>query len=146
VNDFTNAVAEKYGLRMVFLQNTDFKAALRQCVNDYHTKAVFIGTRNTDPYCGHLSFFCRTDVDKGWPDLIRINPILRWSYADVWDYLRQDVSRTYCSLYDAGYTSIGRIDNTTRNQALLCEDGSFRPAYALQDGSQERDGRFSAKR
>lgn len=69
----------------------------------------------------------------------------------------------YCLLYEQGYTSLGSTFNTlpnpqlklasednpnaTTSQAVVVGDGNakglWRPAYMLQDGSQERAGRIS---
>lgn len=76
---------------------------------------------------------------------MRVNPILDWSYRDVWAFLLVSKVR-YCSLYDQGYTSIGSIHDTVPN-ALLCTRNSdsseekFKPAYLLADGRLERAGR-----
>ncbi|BAD81409.1 unknown protein [Oryza sativa Japonica Group] len=73
---------------------------------------------------------------------MRVNPILDWSYRDVWSFLLTCKVK-YCSLYDQGYTSIGSIYDTVPN-ALLCDSTtgkSFRPAYMLSDGRLERAGR-----
>ena len=48
----------------------------------------------------------------------------------------------YCTLYDAGYTSLGNVHNTTPNPALLREDGvTYAPAHLLESGGLERAGR-----
>ncbi|KAL6987353.1 FAD synthase [Sarracenia purpurea var. burkii] len=76
---------------------------------------------------------------------MRVNPILDWSYRDVWAFLLT-CKVQYCSLYGQGYTSIGSIHDTVPN-ALLCIKSSdnskeqFRPAYLLSDGRLERAGR-----
>ncbi|CAD6887926.1 unnamed protein product [Tilletia controversa] len=49
-------------------------------------KAVFIGTRRTDPAGASLG--PRTPTDAGWPQVDRVHPILDWSYQDVWAFLR----------------------------------------------------------
>ena len=37
----------------------------------------------------------------------------------------------YCSLYDKGYSSVGLMKNTERNQNLVRPDGTYRPAWEL---------------
>lgn len=46
-------------------------------------------------------------TDPDWPPLMRVHPILDWTYADIWDFLRspelgQDAIE-WCSLYNYGY-------------------------------------------
>ncbi|KIJ06065.1 hypothetical protein PAXINDRAFT_103521 [Paxillus involutus ATCC 200175] len=82
-------------------------------------EAVLIGTRRSDPHGANLTYKNRTD--SGWPSFERINPIINWSYSDVWTFLRR-LNVPYCSLYDQGYTSLGSIYNTFPNPALLVPD------------------------
>lgn len=110
-------------------------------------KAVIMGTRSTDPH-GDMDLFQMTDGD--WPELMRVNPILNFSYNDVWELLRS-LNLPYCSLYDMGYTSLGSVENTHVNPALRSTDSngviSYNPAYTLQISDQnrhlERAGRHS---
>lgn len=79
----------------------DFKSQQSQC------RAIIIGTRRTDPHGNKLHDFDNTDVHKGWPDLMRVHPVLDWSYADVWAFLRctdlyNNTGLPYCVLYDYG--------------------------------------------
>ncbi|XP_021920063.1 FAD synthase-like isoform X3 [Zootermopsis nevadensis] len=62
-------------------------------------KAVLMGTRRTDPYSAMMNSFQMTD--SGWPQIMRVSPLLNWSYQSVWTFLR-DLSVPYCSLYDEG--------------------------------------------
>ncbi|KNC53873.1 uncharacterized protein AMSG_09826 [Thecamonas trahens ATCC 50062] len=117
------------------------KATLERLLNGHHAlKAMFMGTRRGDPYSDHLEAF--TATDDGWPALMRVFPLLHWSYKHVWDFLRL-FRVPYCELYDDGYTSLGDVHNTLRNPHLLSDSDSeaYLPAYALTDDSQERSGR-----
>lgn len=61
---------------------------------------------------------------------------------DVWAYLRRE-GVMYCSLYDAGFTSLGSRDDTERTEELRDGRyaGGYAPAWRLEDGSKERSGR-----
>ena len=78
-----------------------------------------------DPNAYGQETFCPSSA--GWPPFMRVNPILDWSYADVWTFLRV-TGVPYCSLYDEGYTSIGAINNTLPNRCcLLVSSSSWSP-------------------
>ncbi|KDR77115.1 hypothetical protein GALMADRAFT_95781 [Galerina marginata CBS 339.88] len=81
-----------------------------------HITAILIGTRRTDPHGAKLSY--RNMTDAGWPAFERVNPIINWSYTEVWSFLRR-LDVPYCCLYDEGYTSLGSTFNTFPNPALL---------------------------
>lgn len=109
-------------------------------------KAIFVGTRRTDPHGKHLTHFDRTD--KGWPDFMRIHPVIDWHLSEIWCFLRAkelgeaDGSHlAYCSMYDEGYTSLGGVNDTSKNPKLKEEGGTYRPAYELTMDSEERLGR-----
>ena len=102
---------------------------------------------------------------------MRVHPILDWSYADVWDFLRHPTlslgggALEWCELYDYGwvlqeshlaisprahercsYTSLGSTFNTFPNPQLRAENDSraprgWLPAWQLTDDSLERAGR-----
>ena len=86
-------------------------------------KAILMGTRGDDPHGKWVQDFSRTDVDKGWPDFMRVNPILTWSYVDVWNFIRR-LQLPYCILYDRGYTSLGSRSSTVPNPDLKNIDRS----------------------
>jgi FAD synthetase len=101
--------------------------------------AFVLGTRQGDPNCGGQEKF--TPSSPWMPDFMRVNPILDWTYGDVWHFIRQ-YDLPYCHLYDNGYTSLGKVSDTIPNPALRKKDGiGFWPAYMLPDWSMERAGR-----
>ncbi|KAK4047763.1 3'-phosphoadenosine 5'-phosphosulfate sulfotransferase [Microbotryomycetes sp. JL221] len=177
VEHFVNACTETYNLDLMAVEG-GMKEALQEYLDKVgrnsmqknlsttngneskQVEAILVGTRRNDPHGAQLTPFDPTD--KGWPNFMRVHPILDWSYKQIWDFLRhpmltigdenqsgdQDDVGTieWCELYDYGYTSLGSTHNTFPNPLLRTEDevglvGGWRPAWDLQDGSQERAGR-----
>ncbi|KAK9290020.1 hypothetical protein L1049_008183 [Liquidambar formosana] len=142
INSFTYETASTYGLQLDIIR-LDFKAGLEALLNSKPIRAIFLGVRIGDPTAVGQEQF--SPSSPGWPPFMRVNPILDWSYRDVWAFLLT-CKVQYCSLYDQGYTSIGSIYDTVPN-ALLCIGNSssskeeFRPAFLLSDGRLERAGR-----
>ncbi|KAL1409661.1 3'-phosphoadenosine 5'-phosphosulfate sulfotransferase [Vanrija albida] len=115
------------------------KAALSEylsCLGGSEVRAILLGTRQGDPN-GKVAVLAPTD--PSWPQVLRVHPVLDWTYDDIWSFLRElDVE--YCSLYDQGYTSLGSTTNTLPNPHLKTDAG-YDPAWKLRDGTQERAGR-----
>ncbi|KAK4214661.1 phosphoadenosine phosphosulfate reductase [Rhypophila decipiens] len=101
-------------------------------------KAVFMGTRRTDPHSEFLEHFSPTDKD--WPQFMRINPVIDWHYTEIWTFIRH-LGVEFCCLYERGYSSLGGVSNTRPNPALKMEGNGFRPAYELVRDDEERLGR-----
>lgn len=116
------------------------------CTSGVHTSLAFVlGTRQGDPNCGNQQAFAPSSLGmKGVKPFMRVNPVLDWTYGDVWQFLRQ-FELSYCSLYDEGYTSLGKRCDTELNPALKRPDGTYAPAYTLLNWSEERSGRSSKK-
>jgi len=140
VEDFVSSTTKEYHLDL-----TRYALPMRQALEAYQAdkpavKAIFMGTRRTDPFCEFLTGFSPTD--KGWPQFMRVNPVLDWHYADIWTFiLRLEIP--FCTLYQQGYSSLGGVKNTRPNPALAldAEGTKFRPAYELIRDDEERLGR-----
>ncbi|OWM82439.1 FAD synthase [Punica granatum] len=142
INSFTYDTAKMYGLKVDVIR-TDFKSGLEALIKTNPIRAIFLGVRIGDPTAVGQEQF--SPSSPGWPPFMRVNPILDWSYRDVWAFLLT-CKVPYCSLYDQGYTSIGSVYDTVPNSLLCASNPSggekFRPAYLLSDGRLERAGRL----
>ncbi|KAI8956777.1 adenine nucleotide alpha hydrolases-like protein [Daldinia sp. FL1419] len=147
VDEFVTTTSSVYHLDLT-TSNQPMKPALTEYLRERpEVKAVFVGTRRTDPHGAALTFFDETDAD--WPRFMRIHPVIDWHYREVWGFIRA-LEIPYCPLYDMGYTSLGGTDDTHPNPALKEDEkktGSkidghpFRPAYELTEDREERLGR-----
>lgn len=134
------SASQYYGLEIIRKQRP-IRSALSALLEERcNLKASLMGIRKGDPGSENLQPFAPTDSD--WPQLIRVNPILHWSYSQVWTFLLKH-NIPYCSLYDQGYTSIGSKSTTMRNPLLKDPNNpsAYLPAYTLLDKSAEREGR-----
>ena len=110
-------------------------------------RAVLLGTRNSDfveARQHHSSCFALSDVERGWPRVMRVSPIVDWQYDHVWGFLRAlgSDTRHWCSLYDKGYTSLGAVSDTRPNPALFdAASQRYKAAWLLEDNDKERESR-----
>ena len=143
IEKFIDTSVERYNLDNLTIDGT-MKSSLKEMMEKRpHVKATILGMRKGDPGGQSQGFFSPTDGD--WPRIMRVNPILNWEYTHVWKYIR-NLSIPYPTLYDQGYTSLGGMSNTLRNPLLKSVDDNgqemYKPAYQLEDSSQERAGRI----
>ncbi|KAL6762532.1 MoaB/Mog domain-containing protein [Haematococcus lacustris] len=138
VLEFVKAADTQYQLGLEYLSDPDFRRGLTTYLSSTGVQAVVLGTRSDDPNASGQAEWCPSS--EGWPGFMRVNPIFHWTYHQVWTFLRA-VGAPYCTLYDAGYTSLGARTNTCPNSALAQSDGTYLPAWQLSDGALEREGR-----
>lgn len=82
VEDFVATSAVQYHLDLARYA-LPICPALRAYISDRPAvKAIFMGTRRTDPHSEFLTHFSPTDAD--WPQLMRVNPMIDWHYAEIW--------------------------------------------------------------
>jgi FAD synthetase len=143
LDDFVVDSVERYVLDL-----HRFGGGMKAALSDYLKTGgmgvfgMLLGTRKTDPNGGKLTFPFRSgkkliviDVDMlaptdpTWPAVLRIHPLLDWSYHDIWDFLIE-LNVPYCELYAEGYTSLGSTHNTVRNPLLKRDNGEgWEPAW-----------------
>jgi FAD synthetase len=146
VDEFLEAVKIKYKFLKLH-KYSDMKDGLRQFLQDNkNVKGILIGTRRSDPNSKGLDVVKETDGD--WPRVLRIHPLLDWSYNDIWQGIYQ-LGLEYCCLYDQAYSSLGD-SLTCKNEKLRKNSQSGQenqsliedlPAYLLDDEESERMGR-----
>ncbi|XP_064947274.1 uncharacterized protein LOC135605388 isoform X2 [Musa acuminata AAA Group] len=112
INSFTYETATAYNLQLETIRS-DFKSGLEALLKEKPTKAIFLGTRIGDPNAVGQEQFSPSSI--GWPPFMRVNPILDWSYRDVWAFILICKVK-YCSLYDQGF---GTAED--KLSAVLCK-------------------------
>ena len=159
VEDFVVSSVKAYSLSLLQYAKP-MKAAFADYLHDTPSvKAIFVGTRRTDPHGEFLKHFDPTD--HGWPKFIRIHPVIDWHYVDIWtvsgihqhnrrgvltdhaQFIRH-LNVPYCPLYDRGYTSLGGTDDTHPNPALARQSASAQTSK-LDDVNGSANGTATPK-
>lgn len=136
VTDFVIETAKKYKLQLHILTSLNSLVAFsKHNFGNY----IFTGRRKDD---GEKDIITNCNW-KGLEDVVLVNLLYAWDYHDVWRYIL-DSNLEYPELYKQGYSSLGRIDNTFPNYFLAGKKG-YRPAWKLEDSSQEKAGRIKAR-
>jgi len=144
VLQFIDECVKLYEIDLIQKKDGRIKDALNQLkISHPDIQCIIMGTRSTDPHSSNLDDFSPTD--STWPEYMRCNPILNYTYKDVWTFLRE-FKVPYCQMYDQGFTSLGDKERTIRNVRLRYQNDNtglmeYKPAYLLEDEMSERDGR-----
>jgi len=143
VLQFVDECVKYYDIDLIQIDGRIKDALFQLKISHPEIQCVIMGSRLTDPYSSSLKDFSPTDPT--WPEYMRCNPILNYSYKDVWTFLR-DFKVPYCQMYDQGFTSLGDKEKTIRNPKLQYQNDDtglieYKPAYLLDDETSERDGR-----
>lgn len=99
VEDFVATTSKEYHLDL-----DRYALAMRPALDAYlgkkqNIKAIFMGTRRTDPHAELLTHFDVTDKD--WPQFMRVHPVIDWHYVEIWAvclfrFLQQNSSFWLC--------------------------------------------------
>ncbi len=82
VDNFVDSSAAEYRLDLARYA-MPMKGAFAQYLKDKTSvKAIFVGTRRTDPHGQLLTHFDVTD--QGWPSFMRVHPMIDWQYVEIW--------------------------------------------------------------
>ena len=129
--DCMDAIRERYGVRIevFFPESMGVEKMVREnglnlFYNSVELRKLCCGVRKVEPLNRALKNLdawmtglrreqavTRVDVrkvelDKDHGDIVKINPLVDWSYDDVWDYIRKN-NVPYNRLHKQGYPSIG---------------------------------------
>ncbi|OAQ79349.1 peroxisomal biogenesis factor 2 [Purpureocillium lilacinum] len=101
VEDFVSISTAQYHLDL-----TRYALPMRQALEAYQrdqppVRAIFMGTRRTDPHSEFLTPFSPTDGD--WPQFMRVNPVLDWHYTEIWTV--SGLSSDAWTYHSAAYTT-----------------------------------------
>jgi FAD synthetase len=99
VRDFIELCVANYSLNC-HVYKCSFVEGVKDILEKLGIKGIYMGVRGGDPHTEDLEHY--SPSTPGWPAFLRVNPILRWTYADVWSFLRE-CKLEYCNLYDHGY-------------------------------------------
>lgn len=152
IHEFVNESETTWNLELLRL-DSGFVKGLQEIVdNEGGVPLGFVlGTRRGDPNAvGQHAF----EPSSDWmPPFMRVNPIIEWEYGHIWHFLRL-FQLPYCSLYDQGYTSLGKKADSrpnpelrkTANSGESTSSSAYWPAYMLSNWSLERAGRGKIER
>ena len=136
IKEYVKHITRVYNIKLLRFKN--MSESIIRLKEKFNINTIILGCRRTDPNCQNLDIVSPTD--KNWPFILRFNPLIDWTYGDVWKYIVEN-NLPICSLYENGYTSIGNKNNTFPNYNLY-QNGKFIHAKYLLNWESEREGRI----
>ena len=85
-------------LEVFVLPSNRFKEEITKFKKEHELEFIVMGSRRTD-YSYLANIPALSPSDNNYPHFIRVNPVLDWSYEQIWQFLK-DFSIPYCKLYD----------------------------------------------
>jgi hypothetical protein len=79
IDDFVSQCSAEYHLEVASYRLPMKKALESFLAERPSLRAIFVGTRRTDPHAENLKHFDPTDA--GWPDVMRVHPVIDWHYG-----------------------------------------------------------------
>ncbi|KAJ2987134.1 hypothetical protein NUW58_g4672 [Xylaria curta] len=131
IDDFVVSSSAEYQLDVTRYE-LGMKRGLEEYLADHpDIKAIFVGTRRTDPHGEKLTHFDPTD--GGWPDFMRVHPVIDWHYV------HPEIGDPVLSIIQPGGTTDTQPNPNLKKQGE--NGGGFLPAYELVGDDEERLGR-----
>lgn len=139
VNQYVKYICDLWNINLLVFSTVG--ECINTLINKYNVTTVVLGCRRTDPGCSNLNTIQVTD--KGWPQILRFNPLINWTYKQVWQYIEEH-NLPVCILYEKGYTSLGNKFNTFPNSKLFLDQSlEYKHAKYLENGEDERNNRIN---
>jgi 3'-phosphoadenosine 5'-phosphosulfate sulfotransferase (PAPS reductase)/FAD synthetase len=147
--DYVNQFSAQEKIKTFYLYS-DFVSGLNFLIKNFNLKTIIMGTRKDDILSMPSSSLKSINENllhqstQPYPSFLRFYPNFHFSFEDVWRLIILTKTK-YLSLYDQGYSSIGKKSNTQVNENLKIEnDGKsqFLPAWCLDEASTERNFRI----
>ena len=142
--DYCYSISKRENFQMVVVFS-DYKTGMYYLKKEFSLENIFMGIRKDD-----ISFNTNKEIsiddliqvsDGNYPKFKRAYPIFQLDYSEVWMLILQ-VNYPYLTLYDNGFTSIGRKSKTLKNDSIIFENNEnaleYFPAYCLKDLESER--------
>jgi 3'-phosphoadenosine 5'-phosphosulfate sulfotransferase (PAPS reductase)/FAD synthetase len=139
--DYVINFANAEDLRIVYLVS-DYINGLAFLKKRFNLNLIIMGTRKDDiKYKIENNDNLIFPSTSPYPEFLRFYPVFNWTFEDIWRIILSSKIR-YLDLYNMGYSSIGRKNNSKINENLKFADGLILPAWCLEEYLTERTFRM----